>query len=113
MQQQPLNFDAAEARGTLGAERAAAKAERKLPGWVDRTAEEVRDYARVTDCKFTIEQARSMCAPMPSGADARAWGHVTRRAVVLGYIERVPGEFAAAASSNGSPKPLYRRGRNA
>lgn len=110
--QMALDFRGARAAGDLGVERAAFKAERLAPGWVDRAAEDVRHYARHTDCDFTIEQARSMMTGLPDGADGRSWGAVTRRAVALGYIERT-GAYAPAASSNGSAKPLYRRGRSA
>lgn len=107
------------ARADQGIERAASHAERVLPGWCDRAAEAVRQALLRTrlDDTFTIEQLRGAIAtadllPLPDPPDARAWGHVTRRAVKLGYVERLPGQYRAAVSSNGSPKPLYRRGPN-
>lgn len=106
------------ARGEQGIERAAEHAERVLPGWCDRAAEAVRQALQRTrmDDAFTIEQVRGAIATadlLPEDPpDGRAWGHVTRRAVKLGYVERLPGQYRAAVSSNGSPKPLYRKGPN-
>lgn len=68
-EQMPLDFTAAKTRGDLGAERAAARAERTAPGWVDRAVEAVRDFAKGSGpFSFTIEEAlpqrtRSMTAP--------------------------------------------------
>lgn len=101
--------------------RAAALAERLDEGWSERALEWLRVYAATAQLPtgeleaFTIEQARAWigeCAALPDGADARAWGAVTRRAVRLGYIEATGG-YAPAASSHGSPKRLYRRGSRA
>lgn len=103
-----LDLSFARSAGDLGVERASGKAERLLAGWIDRAAEDIRKHATSALAPFTIEQAR-VGTELPDGADARAWGAVTRRALVLGYIERTGG-YAPAASSNGSPKPLYRRG---
>lgn len=112
MTQLALDFTAAKTRGDLGAERAAGKAERTAPGWIDRAAEVVRDFARGSGpFSFTIEEARAGFRA-PQGVDLRAWGAVTRRAIALGYIEATDG-YAPAASSNGSPKRLYRKGRAA
>jgi hypothetical protein len=109
MTQMPLDFTAAKARADLGAERASGKAERLEPGWVDRAAEAVRMFANDSHpLSFTIEDARASFSA-PEGVDLRAWGHVTRRALRLGYIEPT-GDYAPAASSNGSPKKLYRKG---
>jgi hypothetical protein len=120
-----LHLDFARARGEVGIERAAARADRNAPGWIDRAAEFLRARARtftgvsaafpgMGTHEFTVESLRQDAdEAIGEPPDLRAWGHVTRRAVRLGYIERIPGKFAAAASSNGSPKPLYRRGANA
>lgn len=115
MRQAAIDFDAAKTRGDLGAERAAGRAERRVPGWIDSTVEALRALVKIRSASnaFTIEQARvalekSITAP----PDGRAWGHVTRRAVALGIIEPTGG-YAPAASSNGSPKRLYRKGRAA
>lgn len=107
-----LNITFARSRGHAGAELAAEKAERVEPGWIDAAVEDIRHYVRHTDSEFTIEQARSMCRQPPDSVDGRVWGAVTRRAIRLGVIEATGG-YAPAASSNGSPKPLYRKGRGA
>jgi hypothetical protein len=108
--------DLAKAAADLGIERSAARAEKCDPGWVDRAAEYIRADAAWAEegALLTIEQLRGG-ASFFIGAppDGRAWGAVTRRAIKLGYIEKVPGAFAPANSSNGSPKPLYRKGPNA
>jgi hypothetical protein len=115
MTQLGLDFTAAKTRGDLGAERAAGKAERVAPGWIARTVEAVRYLAKIrpADAPFTIEQVRvTLGSTVPEPPDGRAWGHVTRRAVALAIIEPTGG-YAPAASSNGSPKRLYRRGPRA
>lgn len=107
-----LTLDLSRMRGDVGAERAASRAERTQPGWIDRAAEAVRGFAVGSGpFAFTIEEARASFQA-PEGVDLRAWGHVTRRAVQLGYIEPT-GDYAPAASSNGSPKRLYRKGKAA
>jgi len=102
-------LDTSRVRGDAGADRAASKAERTQPGWIDRAAEAVRGFASEQGpLSFTIEEAREGFQA-PEGVDLRAWGNVTRRAIRLGYIEPT-GDYAPAASSNNSPKRLYRRG---
>lgn len=119
-----LQIDFAKARADVGIERSAARADRVLPGWTDRAAEAVRESLGTGGMgwlllcnEFTIEELRETIkhnsTPLDEPPDARAWGHVTRRAVKLGYIERVQGKFGVAASSNGAPKPLYRKGKAA
>jgi len=105
-----VSHEVADARGKLGMERAANKAEQVVRNWIAKTVEEVRTYADNNPGEFTIEQARQHCSPMPDGVDARAWGQVTLRAVALGVIVATGG-YARAASSNRSPKPLYRNGK--
>lgn len=108
------NMQIAMTRGDLGIERAADKAERNAPGWVDDAVDAIRlVFARFPTVEMTVEVARTYAMQnygfkAPEGVDLRAWGQVTRRAVKLGYIERVPDKFQAAASSNCSPKPVYR-----
>lgn len=112
--QQSLDFNAAAKRADAGISRAARKAGKLEHGWVASTVEEVRAFVRAQPATalFTIEDARVACRPMPMGADARAWGQVTRRAKALGIISPT-NQMKPAASSNGSPKPLYRRGPHA
>ena len=94
-------------QGMQAAHAAADRAERLDPGWIANAVDEVRAFAQRFAGPFTIEQARLHCSPLPKGADARAWGAITQAAMRRGYIEKT-GEYAPVASSNGSPKPLYR-----
>lgn len=115
-----LSLELAHRRADTGIERAADRAERASPGWIDQAAEKLRDAmlllhnTRLAE-QATIETLRTwaVMGGLQAPPDARAWGHVTRLAVRLGYLERIPGAYAPAASSNGSPKPLYRKGPNA
>lgn len=112
-----LNMDVAHARGDVGIERSARRAEKLSPGWIDKAAEMLRVGACILGAQqadFTVEELRTLVdKALPEPPDGRAWGHVTRLAVAKGYIERVPGKYRPAASSNGSPKPVYRKGVNA
>lgn len=109
-----FEFEAAQTRLDLGIERSAARADRASPGWVDRAVAELALFAALNIIdEFTIEDARAalkLRGKLEDPTDGRAWGQVTRRAVMLGWIQRVPGKFKAAVSSNGSPKQVYRRG---
>jgi hypothetical protein len=104
---QMMQMEIALDRGHSAARAAADKAEKVDPGWTDIAARQVLSFALRTPYPFTIEQARRECMETPEGADARSWGHVTRLAVRMGWIEPTGG-YAPAVSSNGSPKRLYR-----
>lgn len=107
-------FPAARARADAGIQRSADATERTEAGWCEKAAERLRAFARGQSGVFTIELARMAFAKdLPPPHDLRTWGQVTRMAASRGYIERVRGEFFSAASSNGSPKPVYRRGPRA
>lgn len=99
-------------RGIQAGRAAADRAERIESDWIQIAVNGIRAFARRANKPFTIEQARQHCIATPGGADARAWGSITVQAVRAGYIEKT-GRFEAARSSNGSLKPLYRRGRKA
>lgn len=102
---------AANARADVGSQRAADKADREAPGWCGAACEALRGFARAQGGVFTIELARlALRHQVPDPRDGRAWGVVTRMAQRNGFIERVPGQYFPAASSNGSPKPVYRKG---
>jgi len=94
-------------RGHEAAQAAAEKADEIEPGWIETAASQLYSYALSNPNSFTIDRARKECMPTPEGADARSWGHVTRLAVKRGWIEPTGG-YAPAASSNGTPKRLYR-----
>lgn len=104
-----IELDAAAVRANAAILAVAAKAERKSAGWVERALAELGEFARSTKGTFTIEQARAAIeGRLPKPHDLRAWGRVTRSARSKGVI--VQDGYAPAASSNGSPKPLYRAG---
>lgn len=104
-----IELYAAAVRANAAILAVAAKAERKSAGWVELALAELGEFARSTKGTFTIEQARAAIQDkLPKPHDLRAWGQVTRAARSKGVI--VQDGYAPAASSNGSPKPLYRAG---
>lgn len=118
MLQSALDFSGAAARADMGIDRASRSAERLTPQWVARATELLRVAACVLHqrgvLEFTVEALRlEVEAAVPAPPDKRAWGAATRSAVRNGWIERLPGRYCPAASSNCSPKPLYRKGRAA
>lgn len=109
----PLRMARARRRADTGIARSAQRAERCAPGWMDLAIEALRRYALSAAKPFTVEAARAhFAAALTPPPDERAWGAVTRIARQRGVIEHT-GSYAPADSSNGSPKPLYRRGINA
>lgn len=115
-QERARAMEDARARADAGVERVADKAERERPGWCEDAAQALRKFASAQGGVFTIEHARVallMAEAIDKPHDGRAWGKATRMAMAAGYIERVKGQFFPAASSNGSPKPVYRRGAKA
>lgn len=110
-QQVPIDFNAAERRAERGMRRAADRACRKVdPLWVETALTFLARFAREQGSDaFTIEQARSsMASQVVAPPDLRAWGQVTRRALLRHVI--VPAGVARAASSNNSFKTTYRAG---
>lgn len=101
-------FDAAaleaQERRDLGMARAELAAERHAPGWEDDAVAHVTAYA-LTHELFLAEDARAGFHT-PEGVDGRAWGSVIKRAQALGVLR--PHGFAAANSSNRSPKVLWK-----
>ena len=111
---------AARARATVGIGRAASRAERATSDWVARAADVLRMGACMLHAQgplwaeFTVEKIRTMSGnAVPAPPDERSWGAATRVAKNRGYIEPIPGKFDPAASSNGSPKQVYRKGPKA
>ena len=91
--------------GHQQATRAAQKADQASPGWLDMATELTAWYARkYAGGPFLMEQARAYAETqgLPKPTDPRAWGQVARRLKQAGQLEMVG--FAAAVSSNGSPK---------
>lgn len=93
--------------------RAADKAEHVNAGWCGMALHELRKFAAGQVGMWTVEEARSVIEPnLPACTDARAWGRVVQDASRRGYIEKT-GKLGPAASSNGSGKPLWKRGQAA
>ncbi len=100
-------------RANMGIERVGEATERNSPEWLGKALDRLRVFARNQHGLFTIEQARAVLeGELPEPSDARVWGAVTRQAKSAGIIEKTK-VFAPCASSNGSPKPMYRRGISA
>lgn len=104
---------AGQLRADMGIDRVVDATERQSPDWLDKALARVRVFARAQAGLFTIEQARSVLeSELPEPSDARVWGAVTRAAKAAEFI--VPTNVhAPCASSNGSLKPMYRRGPKA
>lgn len=105
-------LDAARKRADRAITNVADKAGRE---WVEGAVERLRALAVSTyPGMFNVEQARLVIEQtFECPADLRAWGRVTQLAVKRGYLERVKGQFLPAASSNGAPKSVYRKGAKA
>lgn len=111
---QQLTLELAREAGHAAAQACADKADKLDPGWIAAAVESLRRFARNQHGCWTIEQARSVIAEeVTAPHDLRAYGHITRAAIKAGYIERVKGAYAPAASSHSSLKPMYRRGAQA
>lgn len=106
-QQFAIDFDAAKARRDAGMASALDHAESDEPGWGDHCLALLRQFACLQAEPFTCEQFRAWAYTrgLATPAEERAFGPVTQKAIRGGYIARVG--YAPAASSNGSPKPLY------
>lgn len=105
---------AALAARDAGMQSSAEHAEDVQPGWgewaMDKAREAIEDFWFPV---FTMESVRlhAYGLGLDSPPEERAWGSVTVRLIREGIIEKT-GQFAPAASSHGSPKPLYRRRGN-
>lgn len=109
-----LMLPQARAAADVAVERAGDAADRKVAGWCELACEALRQFARNQSGMWTIELARlSFEKSLPAPSDRRAWGKVVRMADSRGFIERVPGQFFAAASSHGSAKPVWKKGPQA
>lgn len=107
-------LQAAEARAQLGMDRAGGAVEFDMPGWIEQAIDALRRFAATQAGVFSIEQARSVIAPeLPAVPELRVWGKVVQTASQRGVIASVSRTFIAAASSNGAPKPAWKRGPNA
>jgi hypothetical protein len=100
---------AAHERADDGAKRAAEHADRVRAAWTQGAFDCLVVWLTWYPESFLAEQFVTECigngyAPPP---DARAWGAVIQRAARKGCIVKVG--YAPAATSNGSPKVLWRR----
>ena len=104
----------AKQRREAGISKAARRAERLNAGWCGMALEHLRRFACSQVGVWTIEQVRAVLeSQLPAPTDARAWGWVTKEAVKFQYIEKAPGVFLPAASSNAAPKQGWRRSSGA
>lgn len=92
-----------------GIRRAHEHAEADEPGWTERAALYLRDYAaRVAHGQpFLLEDAREASgARVSAPANPKAWGRAVQVAARRGWLVREG--YAPARSSNGSPKCAWR-----
>lgn len=103
---------AAMAARDAGMQSSAEHAESDMPGWQDEAVEACKEAIDWQDDEqFTMERIRQLATwwfGLSIPPELRAWGAVTVRLIREGIIEKT-GQYAPAASSNGSAKPLYRR----
>lgn len=95
-------LDAAADRAVVGQERAASRASKIDPAWRAAAASALRKHAE-THQRFMAEDLRGL---VPPNADRRAMGAVITDARRAGLIVR--DGWAPAATSNCSPKPVWK-----
>lgn len=97
-------------RGHAAAKLCADKADRVRAQWTRTALQAVRCFLMTIGTNsFLTEDVRDYASAqgVDDPHDGRAWGHVMQRAKREGIA--VPIGYAAAKSSNGSPKVLWRR----
>lgn len=102
---------AALAARDAGMQSSAEHADDVIPGWQDRAVTACISAIDRQTGHFTMEHIRAVatwCLDLPQPPELRAWGSLTIRLIREGIIEKT-GQYAPAASSHGSAKPLYRR----
>lgn len=99
-----LDFTAALDRRDQGVERSAGHANRVESEWTGQALGMLTAFASQHGEPFLIEEARAWAEArgLPEPPDKRSWGAVARSAAAKKRIRKVG--FAAAASSNASPK---------
>lgn len=98
-----------QARRDDGMARAQDHAEEDVPGWTEAAAAFLRKFARDTAVgqPFMVEDARECSLGyVPEPDNGKAWGGAVQLAARRGWI--VKAGYAAARSSNGSPKCQWR-----
>jgi hypothetical protein len=105
---QPDLFTPSE-KGHAAAQASAERADREIDDWTLRAVAMFAEFAKKAQAPFLTEEARVFAESygLPSAPDGRAWGHIAKRCQKDGLI--VSAGFAAAKSSNGSPKVLWRK----
>ena len=103
-----IDFTAATAARDLGVQRAADHANRVESEWTGQALGLLIAFARNVGRDFLVEEARAWAETqgLQTPPDARSWGAVARRAAAKKRIRKVG--HGAAASSNCSPKVLWR-----
>jgi hypothetical protein len=105
----PFDHDAAWTRAEQSMEAAAGHADRVEAHWRHQALGALTMFASLHAQPFLIEEARAFAEAngLPQPPDARAWGSVTQ-AAARGENPRIRRiGYAAAASSNCSPKVLW------
>lgn len=95
-------------KGHAAAKASADRADREIDDWTEKAVALFAEYATKKPLPFLTEQARQFAESrgLSSPPDGRAWGHVAKRCQRAGIT--VSDGFAAARSSNGSPKVLWK-----
>lgn len=99
-------------KGVVGINRAALNANSKIAGWTGIAKLAVLNHLASLnlDSTFTIEDVRVIVdEQIPPPPDLRSWGSVTQSLIKTGDIQKTF-TYKQAASSNGSPKMLYKKG---
>lgn len=104
MIQSEIDYTAAD----RGIRSSAEHAESDVAGWSELALWYVRQFAASKGVAWTMESCRTWAYihGLPKPEEERAFGSVTQKAIRQGIIRKT-GQYAPAASSNGSPKPLY------
>lgn len=108
-EQLPIDW---QARRDQGIASSLNHAEQDVPGWGEQVLAYVKRFAGFMACEmgdaWTMEDCRcwSHNLGLPAPEELRSWGAVTQKAIRQGIIKPT-GQYAPAASSNGSVKMLY------
>lgn len=104
-----IDFTDAMDRRDLGVQRAVDHANREESEWSGQALGMLTAFAAEATGPFLIEEVRPWAEArgLPPPPDTRAWGGVTRRAAAKKRI--VKAGYGSAASSNCSPKVLWRK----
>lgn len=97
----------------LGIERAAAKAERSAPRWIDTAADYLAAFAKVTACRcaFLVEDAIVVAPSHLKPDNPKAWGAAVLLAKKRGAIAHAKNTDGSTMYGTGrvnaSPKPMW------